>query len=193
MRIAVAAFVVSVSAAACSPYQLPDPPAVEDRGEVALNPAVEQRLSAERFSEARRTVLSLYEALEAERWDDAAALLSNETRLLLSEGGTADATAALAAQEVTLNGVRYGFDPVDLFLLEGPESFEDDWQQEEQAETGRRKEIFIVAGEEFRRVVLIHEGDAWLVHMRRWPTDRLTSEPVSGRGDDADPTSSEGG
>lgn len=154
-------------------YQLPPPPPAELQGPVTLDPSEEERLGAARFEEARRAVLSLYEALGAERWADAVSMLSQETRLLLSSGGSASAEQALAAGVVTVDGQSYGFDPVALFLLPGVERFEDEYEDEEEAETGRRKEIFLVAGEEVRKVVLIDEAGQWRLHMRRWPIDRL--------------------
>ena len=153
-------------------YELPPPPADDARRSVTLDPAEERRLDAERYTEARRTVLGLMAALEGGDWASAVALLSQETRLLLSGGSGLDPAAALDAGRI--GDESYAFDPVDLFVLRDISRFEDDWEGFEENETDRRKEIFLVtADEQVRRVIVIREGDAWVVHMPRWPRDLL--------------------
>lgn len=166
-------FIALIALAACSPYALPDPPPETERGAVTLNPSEAQRESTERFAEARRTILSLYETLETADWEAASALLSHETKLLLGQGDASQASAALASGRVTVEGASYDFDPLTLFLIPSPDAFEDDWEEAEQHETSRRKEVFIVSGEDSRRVVVIYEADAWRLHLREWPMDRL--------------------
>lgn len=157
-------------------YQLPAPPPTEERGPVALDPSEEERLSGERYLAARRVIVALYSALEAQRWDEATELLSQETRLLLAAGGIGSDVDALAAGRVSIDGRTYAFDPVELFLLPGADSFEDRVEGEEEHESGRRKEVFLVADETLRKVVLIDEGGAWRLHMRRWPMEYLQRE-----------------
>ena len=140
---------------------------------MALDPAEEDRRAAERFAETRRVVLELYEAFEAEAWVAAVEILSNETRILLAGGANEGAADALATGQVVLDGDAYRIDPVELFLLADPDGFEDTVEGEQENETSRRKEIFIVSGEVERRVVLIEEGGAWRVHLRRLPIERL--------------------
>lgn len=157
-------------------YKLPEPPPASEQGPVALDPSEERQRSEARYIEARRTLVALYAALDGEEWDAAVELLSHETRLLLASGGSGSDVEALAAGAVTVDGVRYAFDPVDLFLLADPEGFEDSLEDEEEAETGRRKEVFVVRGDEHRRVVVIDEGGSWRLHMRRWPIELLRRE-----------------
>jgi hypothetical protein len=140
---------------------------------VHLDPASEQRESDARYTEARRTLVSLYETLGGERWEDAVDLLSVETRLLLSAGGTGNAAESLAAGTLTIGEVDYRFDPTDLLLMHDPDAMEDSVVGETESETSRRKEVFLVNAEETRRVVLIQEADQWRVHLRRIPADRL--------------------
>ena len=136
MRTAFSIAVLFVLAACNRVYDLPDPPPESERASVALDPAEEHRQDGERYVAARRSLLELYEALDGERWDDATELLSTETQLLLSSGGSGDAAAALAAGQVTVSGESYAFDPVNLFLLANPDASEDSWEGEEENETG---------------------------------------------------------
>lgn len=163
-----------VSVACGGVYELPPPPPVSDRGPVALDPSEEQRLDGERYLAARRAVVALYAALDSQDWETAAGLLSNETRLLLTGGGNGRPEDALAAGTVTVDGTTYRFDPVTLFLLPDPTGFEDDIEGEEQHETARRKELFVVNVEGYRSVVVIEEGGAWRLHLRSWPMEHLS-------------------
>ena len=165
---------VCASLAACGGiYTLPEAPAEADRAPVNLDPAAEERESAARYTEARRSLVALYEALGGERWSDAVELLSVETRLLFSEGGDGDAAESLSSGVLSLNGDEYAFDPIDLLLMHSPETMEDSVPSETESETARRKEVFLIAAEETRRVVLILEADQWRVHLRRLPLERL--------------------
>lgn len=165
---------LAVALGACSGvYELPDPPPEDERASVQIDPAAEERESAARYIDARRTLVALYEALGAESWDDAIALVSTETRLLLSDGGGGDAAETLAVGRLTVGGRTYGFEPIDLLLLRDPDGMEDSVVGESENETPRRKELFLVSAEETRRVVLILEADQWVVHFRRLPVDRL--------------------
>ncbi len=155
-------------------YTLPEAPPEDQRVSVQVDPAQEERESAARYLEARRTLVALYEAFGVDDWERAASLLSVETRLLLSAGGDGAAETALASGTLQLNGASYEFDPIDLFLMESPEAMEDSVVGEDETESSRRKVVFLVNGDEVRRVVLVHEADEWRVHVRRLPLARLT-------------------
>jgi len=154
--------------------QLPPPPPDDERRVVALDPQRDEALAAERYVEARRTVLALYEAVSMERWDDAYAMLSNETRLLLDRGAGGLGEGALRDGVLTIDGATYRFDPVAIFLIAGLTRIEDTVAGEQESETNRRKEVYVFnADGDYRRVVVIREGDQWLVHMPRWRTEDL--------------------
>lgn len=155
-------------------YTLPEAPPLDQRVSVHVDPAQEERESAARYLEARRTLVSLYEAFGAEDWARATELLSVETRLLLSAGGDGNPETSLASGRLILDGASFRFDPTDLFLMENPEEMEDWIAGEEEVESSRRKEVFLRNGEEVRRVVLVNEADEWRVHVRRLPLSRLT-------------------
>jgi hypothetical protein len=165
---------VCAALAACGGiYTLPEAPAEEERATVHLDPAAEEREAAARYTEARRTLVALYEALGGSRWTDAIELLSIESRLLLSAGGSGNAAESLENGVLTIDGSDYRFDPIDLLLMHTPDAMEDSVPGESESETARRKEVFLVTAEEARRVVLILEADQWRVHLRRLPIERL--------------------
>lgn len=163
--------------AACggSAYHLPDAPPEDARRVVSLDPTVEEQASIDMFNAARRTVLALYQALGADDGEAAYALLSNETRLLLDEWSGGQGEVALSDGQLSRNGEQWSFDPVELLLIDDPIRFDDTMDGQSESETARRKEIFITAGnDEVRRVVVILEADQWKVHMLRIPQTALT-------------------
>ena len=170
-----------VFAASCGPaiYEIPAPPPEEEWTDRQLDPSAEEEASAERYAEARRAVLALYEALQEGDYEAAYYMLSNETRILLDTYGGGVGDEALANGLLEVDGTTYAFDPVDLLLMPEPASFEDSVRGEEENETSRRKEIFIFdADEAYRRVVVIREADEWVIHAPRVPTDRLDVVPA---------------
>ena len=166
-----------VSSACSGPlYQLPEPLAESEARDISMDRSAERERDAARFVEARRARLSLYEALGASVWDAAAALLSQETRVLLSGGGAGDVATALATGQLVLNNTRYSFDPVDLLLMDAPQEMLDNLPGEEDVETDRRKVIHLMNRDgDTRAVVLIFEGSAWRVHVPAMPRERVTS------------------
>jgi hypothetical protein len=161
-------------------YQLPPVPDEAERTHAQLDPTVEELQELERFNEARRTVLALYAALQDSNGAQAWELLSNETRLLLDEWSDGQGDQALISGSLVRDGQAYSFDPLELFLLLDPVAFEDDMAGEQQSETARRKEIFLVdAADRARRVVVIMEADQWRVHMPRVDLDYLTPQDAS--------------
>jgi hypothetical protein len=169
---------IFLTACGSSAYHLPDVPSEEARRSVSLDPTVEEEESAERFNAARRTVLALYQALGASDGEAAYELLSNETRLLLDEWSDGNGDVALQDGLLSRDGTTWSFDPVEMLLLPDPVLFEDEVDGETESETARRKEIFITAGnDDVRRVVVILEAEQWKVHMLRIPQTALTRVP----------------
>ena len=171
---------LAVFAASCGPaiYEIPPPPPEDEWTDRELDPTAEEEASAERYAEARRAVLALYEALQDGAFEEAYYLLSNETRILLDTYGGGVGEEALANGLLEVDGTVYSFDPVDLLLMPEPASFEDSVSGEEENETSRRKELFIFdADDNYRRVIVIREADEWVIHAPRVPTDRLDVAP----------------
>lgn len=167
--------VATVAGCAANVYELPPPPDETERSSVDLNPASSDEADAESFMEARRAILSLAGALGNEDWEDAYGLVSSETRILLDTYGDGRGEDLLArGQLVGTDGNTYQFEPLSLFLLSEIASIEDSMDGVEEAESSRRKDVFLVAPDDsYRRVVVIREGEQWLVHMRELPTDRM--------------------
>lgn len=159
-------------------YVLPDPPPAESWERVELDPSIEQRQFGERYVEARRVVIAFADAIRGERWADAWSMLSMETRLLLDNSTGGRGEAAFEDGRIRSDGAWYAFDPVDVFLIPNLTRFEDSVAGETENETTRRHELFVFdAEEQFRRVVVIREGDQWLIHSPRWPRERLRPIP----------------
>lgn len=173
-------FTLSVAGCGARNYQLPPVPEASERVEAQLDPTVQELREVERFNEARRTILALYAALQAGDGAEAWEFLSNETRLLLDEWSDGQGDRALTDGRLVRDGQSYTFDPVTLFLLPDPIGFEDDREGEQQSETARRKEVFLVdAADHSRRVVVILEADQWRIHMPRIDLDYLTLQQAS--------------
>lgn len=156
-------------------YVLPDPVAPELARDVSTDPAEERTRDAERYLEARQTILALYDALANGRWDEAAELVSSETAVLLSEGGQASARETLASGTLTLGERSYLFDPVELLLLPGVRSMDDAPPEGVDEESERRKVVHLISEDGRRAVVVIREGDAWRLHMPTLPEGRVES------------------
>lgn len=169
---------VALSSSACrrAVYVLPDPVPPEEARDVSTNPAEERARDAERFVAARQAILALYDALANERWSDASALLSSETQVLLSDGGSGDPEATLAAGVLEVRGERYGFDPIELLLLPGLRSMDDAPAEGSDEESDRRKVVHLTALDGMRAVIVIREGDAWNIHLPSVPPDLV--EPL---------------
>jgi hypothetical protein len=166
----------------CRPdlYVLPTPPPASEWERVELDPTVEDRRAGERYVEARRAVLAFVDALSQAEWEQAYRRVSNETRLLLDAGFDGQGEASLAEGRTRRDRRLYSYDPMDLFLIQGLTRIEDSVEGEAEAETQRRHEVFVFDAEgQYRKVVLIREGDEWLIHLPRWPQERLTPEPGS--------------
>ena len=171
-------------------YVLPDPVAPELTRDVSTDPAEERTRDAERYLEARQTILGLYDALANGRWDEAAELVSSETAVLLSEGGQTSAGETLASGTLTLGGAATSS---TLWAL-APAGFARWMTLRQRASTrvrpakGRPPHL-----EEGRRsVVVIREGDAWRLHIPTLPEGRVESardvgfaRRARGRGDRA--------
>jgi hypothetical protein len=86
-----------------------------------------------------------------------------------------DGVAALQLGRIEQDAESYTFDPRVLFAVENPVQFSDDPQEGTDTESARRKEIHVLdADGTSRRIVLIQEGDQWVIHQPRIPMERLS-------------------
>lgn len=159
---------------ACGPglYDLPPPPSRDLWESTSTDPAEEERAAQRRYLAARTALLDLYRALSDEDWDVAWEMLSTETQSFLAfSSSSGDGKRALREGRLTLpDGTDIQMDPVDLFLVSDLRRLEDDHENEPQAETPRRKELFAFSADgRIKKVVLIYELDSWRVHRTTAP------------------------
>jgi hypothetical protein len=161
------AALVSLGAAGCaSLYRLPEPPPREAWARHSLSPTQNRDRSAERYAEARTALFSFLDALASERWDDAYSALSNETRILLDDLATdGRGESVLATGDLRRGDAAYEVDVIDLFVISELARVEDDWNDQPEAESYRRKELWAIdRNGDAHRVILIYESDAWRIH-----------------------------
>jgi hypothetical protein len=156
-------------------YELPPPVPPDERNAVTLDPSAQERNEAGRFLDARSAVLAFYDALQREDFDAAFDRLSNETQLLLNTWADGDGVSTLRLGLLEQDTESYEFDPRTLFVVENPVQFSDEPAEGTDTESARRKEIHVLdADGTTRRIVLILEGDQWVIHQPRIPTERLS-------------------
>lgn len=163
----IAAASLTLGAAGCaSLYRLPEPPPRESWARHSLSPTQDRDRSAERYADARTALFAFLDALASERYDDAYNALSNETRILLDDlAADGRGESVLATGALRRGDADYQVDVVDLFAIADLARIEDDWNDQPEAESYRRKELWAIdrAGAA-HRVVLIYESDAWRIH-----------------------------
>ena len=194
MRVSSALIVVLLAGSGCSRnlYELPNLPEKASWRHAELDPVSAQQANFQAFMVAKQTLVALYAALDARRWDDASTLLTLETRTLLGSGDPTRAAAGLAAGQLTVRGVGLAYDPTQFLLLPSLSRMLDDLDGQvlaagavdlgddadeatrsdyaTQHESDRRKEVFLVTGDgHYRKVVLLFEDNVWKLHMRDVP------------------------
>lgn len=147
-------------------YELPDPPPRDAWQRHSLSPAEDQDRSRDRFLEAQDSLLGFVEAMSDGRFEEAYALLSNETRILLDDlSPTGRGEHTLETGEIARDSSEYILDPMDLFVVSNLQRIEDTYEDRLEAETYRRKEIYCLGLDEtVHHVVMILEEDAWRIH-----------------------------
>ncbi|MBU6162259.1 MAG: hypothetical protein KGO50_14175 [Myxococcales bacterium] len=156
-------------------YELPPPVPPEERNTVTLDPSEQERNEATRFLDARSAVLAFYDALQQADYEAAFARLSLETQLLFDTWAEGDGVTALRLGQLRQDAESYTFDPKVLFAVANPVEFSDDPEEGVDTESARRKEIHVRdADGTSRRIVLIQEGDQWVIHQPRIPMERLS-------------------
>ena len=148
-------------------YVLPAPPPPGERRSVSLIPGTEESEDDELLQEARATVRTLHRLLQGQRYVEALDWLSAETRDFLAYGdeeGRPEEALARGALQLP-DGQRVEIDPLELLVAPDVSTLEDEVPGVEDQETDRRKVLFAIPpGGEPRQIVVIREGDRWVVH-----------------------------
>ena len=157
---------------ACGPglYDLPTPPPQAQWTSVSLTPGAEEQRAAKNFLEASAIAMDLFSAFSDENWEDAWALLSEETKSTLNYGNPdGDGINVLKTGQFELAGETgkstFRLEPVRHFFVEELMRFEDEVAGNPESETNRRKEIYALSRSgDNKKVVLIYEAGGWKVH-----------------------------
>jgi hypothetical protein len=166
-----------VAGCASNLYELPPPPEEGERTDATLATGEDNQTDQREYAAARAALLKAYNLLSTQRYDEAAGLMSQETRAFLTYGTDADAGDVLADGAMTLkNGERVEFEPSTFFVAADVQRLEDSMEGIEENETDRRREFFAVSADgAAHRVIMIKQGDNWVLHRTR--PDRTVVRP----------------
>ena len=166
VNVRILVFVALIATGCSGLYELPDPPPRDAWQRHSLSPAEDHDRSHSRFLEAQDSLLAFVEALTDERFEDAYALLSNETRILLDDlSSTGRGEYTLETGEIVRDSSEYLVDALDLFVVLDLQRIEDTFEDRMEAETYRRKEVYCFGADDaVHHVVLIFEEDSWRIH-----------------------------
>jgi hypothetical protein len=162
---------VSAFAPGCATdlYELPPPPPPEERRSVSLIPGAEERKEQQRYLKAAEAVRTLYQLLSSKRYDEAAELLSAETRDLLGHRKGSAVEALASGRLVAPDGREIAFDPTTFLVAPNLDDLRDDIEgvsdKARDSETARREVLYAVQPDgTSRRIVVIKQGDQWVIH-----------------------------
>ncbi len=151
-------------------YVLPDPPPPEERQRVSLIPGEDERRREKEFQDARASLLRLNTLIESKRFEEALELMSQETVAMLEfvspdKNSSAPATAVFTLNQVVIDGKVQEVRPLELLLAADLSDIKDSVEGAKENESARRKEIFAIQPQGApRKIVMIKEGDTWLLH-----------------------------
>ena len=151
-------------------YELPPPPPQDERRNVSLIPGEDDRRSERSFREARASLVRLDSLLKSKRFEEALELMSQETVAMLEfvspeKNSSAPAAAVFTLGRVVIDGQVEQIDPIVALLAEDLSDLRDSVEGQSENESTRRKEIFAVSSSSPpRKIVMIKEGDSWLLH-----------------------------
>lgn len=147
-------------------YTLPDAPPRESWVDLDAPEEEDEQAKLRRFLDAKRTAIKVYSALQKGDWDTVIDNVSQETRAFLEDGsGGAGARAALESGQLDIAGQQVDFDPAADFFIDDLQQIEDTLPGQEEDETTRRKELYVInSAGEARKVLFIYEGDQWVFH-----------------------------
>ena len=162
---------ISLSAlvlSACGPslYSLPEPPPKEEWKETDDSVASPDEAAIKRFLDAKRVAIRIYSAMIDEDWDRVVDNMSQETRAFLEEASpSSDAKATLASKELQIDGETIPFDPISDFFIADLADIVDTLDGQQEEETEKRKELFVIgADNRARKVLFIYEEGTWRLH-----------------------------
>jgi hypothetical protein len=160
----------AASACASNPYQLPPPPPRDEWIDDAVDPKADERRREMLYLEARTSLLGLFNLLSNQRYEEASAMVSAETRDFLTRGGQDEFTDVLAAGKLALgNGEVVEIDPVSTLVAPDLTGMVDTVDGIGENETDARKELFVPVDGGYLRIVMIKEGGNWVLHRTRLP------------------------
>lgn len=159
---------VVVSSACSSIYTLPPPPSGAPQN-VNLTPGADNRESEAAYLQARQSIIKLFGLLQQQRYPEADALLSSETRAFVTFNTEKSVSETLADGKLTLaTGELVDIDPVSTLLAEDISRLVDALPGIEEQETPSRKEVFaILSNDRAQRIVMIKEAGQWVLHRTR--------------------------
>lgn len=165
---------LAVVAAGCQGalYELPDPPPPAEQRAVSLIPGEDERKREEDYLLARASVLKINQLFAAKRFQEALEWMSAETRDFIAAGSPQkDPVEVLASgRYIRPDGQVATIDPAAFLLARDLSKMQDSVEGQAEQETPRRKEIFAVEEAGPRRIILIREGDRWVLHRTSFPT-----------------------
>ena len=152
-------------------YELPPPPPESERVSVQT---AEKDDSEQAYLEARQVIVQLYSLLQQQRFQEASALLSQETKSFLTLNSESSVEDVLAAGKISTENGLVDFDPVLSLLAPNLNQLVDSIDSEEESETATRKELFAIHDSGATKIVVIKESGKWVLHRTR-----LNLEPTS--------------
>lgn len=161
---------LSMGCARANVYELPPPPPEEERRNVSLVPGEDARRNEKDFNNARASLMRLNTLLESKRFDEALGLMSQETVAMLEfvspdKKSSAPATAVFTLNQVVIDGQVQEVRSLELLLAADLSDLQDQVDGVSENESTRRKEIFAIQPQGApRKIVMIKEGDTWLLH-----------------------------
>lgn len=173
---------VGLVTSACSGlYTLPDAPPREEWVDLGAAEPVDEQELVRRFLEAKRVAIAVYAAMRARDWATVLDNLSQETVAFLEDAsGGAGAKAVLESGQLSIAGQSVEFDPAADFFIAELEQIEDEYPGQEESETPRRKELYVIDGSgRARKVVFILEADRWRFHSPFLKTPILEPPPAA--------------
>ena len=165
-----------------NPYRLPDPPPPAERKDVSLIPGEEERAKERLYLEARASAIQLHSLLSQQRYVEASALMSSETKAFLAAGGdTSKIADILASGKMKLpDGQVVEFEPVSMLLADDLSQLKDSVAGQEEQETDNRKELFaLLPDNKAQKIVMIREAGKWVLHRTRLPKTIDVPSPKS--------------
>ena len=169
MKYFVSIFILFSFSCGAGLYDLPDPKPKNEWKKVNLTPSKEELSDEKLYQDARRKVLESYGFLNDQNFEAVNQSLSAETQDFLKYGTESSVAEVLSNKKLKLaNGTLVTFKPVSILLAEDVTRLTDTVEGISENETPTRKEIFAKQADgRFKRIVMIRQGDQWVLHRTR--------------------------